>query len=125
MICQTKKQKVMRKIENTYAERSQYDNGMDAVRMFFATVNDTIVEHLRRNGDIEIPEIHRERWAFPDENGPLSIDAVRLTEDRNDFYLDCTDIDGEAYCMELGSDIVMIDYIMDIIYNGFGEEDAE
>ena len=84
-----------------FTSKENYNKELDVVYNFHKKVFNTILAYLKKHGDRIITEKdnHPERWkfCFLDVDGNYEVNAVRLTEDGNGFYLDTTDEDGNAY----------------------------
>lgn len=98
----------------TFESKASYKRSANSVYRFYAKCFDTIVKYLQEHGDIEIKKEENGEWlfCFLDYIGNYPISAIRLTEDRRDFYLDSYGND-KFFWDDINHDMIIIEMIMD------------
>lgn len=121
----------MKKNEKIFKTKSEFDNAIDIVYHFHSMCYETILKYLQEHGDIEIPEEWQDeyRYEYLDLEGVYKTIAIRLTDDKKNFYLETTnEDDGSSYDIhwdDINHDMIITEQLMDIIYNGFGGDAIE
>ena len=99
-----------------------FNDAIEVVYNFHRMCYNTILSYLQKNGDIIIDDEEKERdfnFEFLEYEGNYLVDAIRLTEDKNDFYLDCTSESGDSYYIDwndINQDMVIEQMIMNKIF---------
>ena len=108
----------------TFSGRKEYIDELNAVYRFHERAYNSVVDYLRNNGDIE-PEM-KIIFSFLCMEGQYAIQAVRLTDDGRDFYLEATrsdteEVEGEEVQItweEINHDMVIVEWLMEFVYPG-------
>ena len=102
---------------NTY---KQYAQAIEKVYKFHQKCYQTILTYLQEHGDIELSEEEQKDWRFVFLNmeGVYRTTAIRLTEDKKDFYLDCISESGDKYVIDwvtINHDMIITEMLMELI----------
>ena len=91
---------------------------LNSVYDFHGKVFNTIVDLLKKKGDIELKTPIT--FSFLDMEGYYKVRAVRLFEGKDDFYLEATSESGDEYKIDwcqINYDMVIIEWLMGFKWN--------
>ena len=99
----------------------QFNKEFEIVNDFHKKVFNTILEHLKKHGDITIPEEDEDEYMFCylDKDGTFLTIAVRL-ESETSFYLDTEDEDGDKckiYWEDINRDMIIEEKLIELVFN--------
>ncbi len=104
-----------------------YSSELEMVYNFHEKVFNTIVNYLKEHGDIVIPKDEKRDWrfCFLDMEGTYHVKAIRLDENKRDFYLETISDSGDKYNIDwitINHDMVIEEMLMGLV---FPEDDTE
>lgn len=110
--------------DKKFDNRRAYGRAENAVYRFHEKVYNTVLAWLQEHGDRIITDEDNEldEWVFCflDMEGTYRVNAVRLTDDRQDFYLDTTSQSGDTYAIHwdvINHDMIIENMLMGIVFN--------
>jgi len=100
----------------------EYEYALESVYTFHKKCYQTILTYLQEHGDIELSEEEQRDWLFSflDMEGNYQTTAIRLTEDKKDFYLDCISESGDKYAIDwltINHDMIITETLMSLIFD--------
>ena len=105
---------------NTY---NQYSQAIVKVYKFHQKCYQTILAYLQEHGDIELSEEEQRDWLFVflEMEGSYFTSAIRLDENKQDFYLDCISAEnGDKYkitWVNINHDMIITEMLMELVLN--------
>ena len=102
-----------KKPSKTFRNKKDYRKALDAVYCFHEQVHETVLALLRRKGDIELKR--GIKFSFLEMEGTYTVHAVRLTDNRKDFYLETTSESGDTYHIDwpqINHDMIVTEWLM-------------
>lgn len=96
-----------------FTSKKEYEAELNAAYAFHGRAFETVLALLRRKGDAVLKR--KVRFCFLDMEGTYTVNAVRLTEDRKEFYLDCESESGDEYRIEwwqINHDMIITEWLM-------------
>ena len=108
-------------MEKTFITLEQFNEEYEIVNDFHKKVFNTILNHLKKHGDITIPEEDEDeyRFCYLDKDGTFLTLAVRL-ESETSFYLDTEDEDGDKckiYWDDINRDMIIEEKLLELVFN--------
>lgn len=108
-------------MEKTFITLEQFNEEYEIVNDFHKKVFNTILNHLKKHGDITIPEEDEDEYKFCylDKDGTFLTLAVRL-ESETSFYLDTEDEDGHKYKIyweDINRDMIIEEKLLELVFN--------
>lgn len=108
-------------MEKTFITLEQFNEEYEIVNDFHKKVFNTILNHLKKHGDITIPEEDEDEYKFCylDKDGTFLTLAVRL-ESETSFYLDTEDEDGDKckiYWDDINRDMIIEEKLLELVFN--------
>jgi len=100
-------------MNKTFTDKKKYMEALDAVYDFHEQVHETVLALLRRKGDIELKR--GIKFSFLEMEGTYTVHAVRLTDNRKDFYLETTSESGDVYQIDwpqINHDMIVTEWLM-------------
>lgn len=96
-----------------FTSKKKYLGALDAVYEFHRQVYNTVVALLKRKGDIELK--HGVKFSFLAMDGVYTVHAVRLVDNKRDFYLEATSESGDEYKIDwtqISHDMIITEWLM-------------
>lgn len=108
-------------MEKTFITLEQFNEEYEIVNDFHKKVFNTILNHLKKHGDITIPEEDEDEYKFCylDKDGTFLTLAVRL-ESETSFYLDTEDENGDKckiYWDDINRDMIIEEKLLELVFN--------
>ena len=100
-------------MKKIFTSKKKYLEVLDMVYNFHGQVFETVLALLRRKGDAVLKR--KERFCFLDMGGTYTVNAVRLTDNHKEFYLDCESESGDEYKIDweqINHDMIITEWLM-------------
>jgi hypothetical protein len=96
-----------------FTSKKEYEAELNAVYAFHCKVFRTVLALLRRKGD----EVLKRgiRFSFLEMDGIYTVNAVRLSDDGKEFYLEATGDSGDEYTIDwvqINHDMIITEWLM-------------
>lgn len=96
-----------------FTNKKKYLEALEAVYAFHGQVFETVVALLKRKGDIELKR--GIKFSFLEMDGVYTVHAVRLDDNKRDFYLEATSESGDEYKIDweqINHDMIITEWLM-------------
>lgn len=110
--------------EKIFDNRRAYMRAENSVYRFHQRVYNTVLAWLQEHGDRVITEEDNKPtpwiFCFLGVEGNFEVKAVRLTDNKKDFYLDAVDEDGRGRSFDwsdINHDMIIVEMLMGLVYN--------
>ena len=110
--------------EKIFDNRRAYGRAENNVYRFHQRVYNTVLAWLQEHGDRIITEEDNKpdpwKFCFLGVEGSFEVKAVRLTDNKKDFYLDTTDEDGHGRSFDwsdINHDMIIVEMLMGLVFN--------
>ena len=107
-----------------FMDGASYRRELNRVYNFHQRVYETVLAWLQEHGDRIITDEDNkpDPWVFCflDMEGQYTVNAVRLTENGEDFYLDTTSESGDNYSIDwsaINHDMIIVEMLMGLVFN--------
>ena len=106
-----------------FLDGASYRRELNRVYNFHARVYETVLAYLQEHGDRIITEEDNDpdpwNFCFLDVEGNFEIKAVRLTDDKTNFYLDAVSeggYDHAFYWSDINHDMIIVEMLMKLVF---------
>ena len=96
-----------------FTKKEEFYKSLEMVYDFHEQAYNTIVDLLKKKGDIELQDPIS--FCFLDMEGNYDVEAVRLNDKKDDFYLEATSESGDKYKLyreEINYDMIITEWLM-------------